>query len=706
MASWSFEEVAAPSACWPSVNEIDDTIWEDMKGTEDQAVPEPGIVSSNAWISNSDQWRKLFTEVNDDDIGAGQCSFKKGSPDSIAEFSIEKNISALDVSTAELSLEDILSPALDIEGWDSLTLENAPDSLTTDEILASFGCNEENMNAANDIGGNLSLHETEMMLARDLDIFVKDSIDCEEIERDVDRSCPSAMSGGTSTGEFKFFESDTVTEKEGNFVKFAWENIGSLENMDNCIPQVESSNEENKELLSVSAKSSEEISLISDVLSSTCTLESKDRLDQTCLNSHAGNMTDVFYEDSCQPALESSVDLEGQERDISEILTELERHDMKGVKDNEPFLEKEIYAHPRKDHETSRRIQDIEGAGRTIFEIAKESRISSQSCSITDNAYQSQSYSDKKRIDNKFKRHLSCRKESYSSSHRNSRAAYPERQTTVPSVHEIMPMQSPPLQSSASTSTHSFPSTELPSVPCSLSGSSSTISSVQQSQSILSGHQQIGTNLQSQQSEQQDKIASDSFGLPLLDSTSISTQINMQGLLQGRQRCTKSAREKLEEELVRQNVLVGHFQTHSEYKQDVHTQANPEKKTHTLSGSGDLTSMPTQPVCAALPVKLNMISDVLSEKKELSIEAAVFYQLEDTIMKLDIGTRLLIRDALYRLARNAAERRAIGDDRSSSSSPLDLENSILYGSNSSLGSDHQPVPLPQRSMKRSCTNQR
>lgn len=47
---------------------------------------------------------------------------------------------------------------------------------------------------------------------------------------------------------------------------------------------------------------------------------------------------------------------------------------------------------------------------------------------------------------------------------------------------------------------------------------------------------------------------------------------------------------------------------------------------------------------------------------DYSLEGSVLYQLKSTVSALDMGTRLCIRDALYRLARSAMKRRAAGID--------------------------------------------
>ncbi|XP_057844825.2 protein LNK1 isoform X1 [Cryptomeria japonica] len=54
------------------------------------------------------------------------------------------------------------------------------------------------------------------------------------------------------------------------------------------------------------------------------------------------------------------------------------------------------------------------------------------------------------------------------------------------------------------------------------------------------------------------------------------------------------------------------------------------------------------------------------DNEDSSMEAAMLHQLQTSVMELDIGTRLNIRDALYRLARNAVQRHNVNDTKNNS----------------------------------------
>lgn len=74
-------------------------------------------------------------------------------------------------------------------------------------------------------------------------------------------------------------------------------------------------------------------------------------------------------------------------------------------------------------------------------------------------------------------------------------------------------------------------------------------------------------------------------------------------------------------------------------------------------------------------------------EEDENLQAAVLHQLEGTMMKLDLGTRLSIRDALYRLAQSATQRRltcADSGNNSQTSGDADASSSALE---SSIGRD-------------------
>lgn len=54
------------------------------------------------------------------------------------------------------------------------------------------------------------------------------------------------------------------------------------------------------------------------------------------------------------------------------------------------------------------------------------------------------------------------------------------------------------------------------------------------------------------------------------------------------------------------------------------------------------------------------------DNEDSSLEAAMLHQLQTSVMELDLGTRLNIRDALYRLARNAVQRHNVNDTKNKS----------------------------------------
>ncbi|KAG6549757.1 hypothetical protein Mapa_008737 [Marchantia paleacea] len=75
------------------------------------------------------------------------------------------------------------------------------------------------------------------------------------------------------------------------------------------------------------------------------------------------------------------------------------------------------------------------------------------------------------------------------------------------------------------------------------------------------------------------------------------------------------------------------------------------------------------------------------ENEDSSLEGSVLCQLEMTISQLDIGTRLVIRNALYRLARSARKRRAAGGENGCSSQSSGERTSGCNGVESSTASD-------------------
>ncbi|KAJ7534049.1 hypothetical protein O6H91_13G077100 [Diphasiastrum complanatum] len=62
-------------------------------------------------------------------------------------------------------------------------------------------------------------------------------------------------------------------------------------------------------------------------------------------------------------------------------------------------------------------------------------------------------------------------------------------------------------------------------------------------------------------------------------------------------------------------------------------------------------------------------TDLNSREKASHLDAALFHQVESVIMQLDIRTRLSMRDALYRLASSAMQRRAVNDSSSGEREP-------------------------------------
>ncbi|KAL2649672.1 hypothetical protein R1flu_017800 [Riccia fluitans] len=74
-------------------------------------------------------------------------------------------------------------------------------------------------------------------------------------------------------------------------------------------------------------------------------------------------------------------------------------------------------------------------------------------------------------------------------------------------------------------------------------------------------------------------------------------------------------------------------------------------------------------------------------EEDSSLEGSVLRQLEMTISQLDIGTRLVIRNALYRLARSARKRRAAGVENGCSSQSSGERNSGNNAMESSTASD-------------------
>ncbi|BBM98072.1 hypothetical protein MPTK1_1g10620 [Marchantia polymorpha subsp. ruderalis] len=107
----------------------------------------------------------------------------------------------------------------------------------------------------------------------------------------------------------------------------------------------------------------------------------------------------------------------------------------------------------------------------------------------------------------------------------------------------------------------------------------------------------------------------------------------------------------------------------------------------TESSDGRLKSVMDTEHKTLVPAGGDIPATTSGENEDSSLEGSVLCQLEMTISQLDIKTRLVIRNALYRLARSARKRRAAGGENGCSSQSSGERTSGCNGVESSTASD-------------------
>ncbi|KAH9299586.1 hypothetical protein KI387_031268, partial [Taxus chinensis] len=158
-------------------------------------------------------------------------------------------------------------------------------------------------------------------------------------------------------------------------------------------------------------------------------------------------------------------------------------------------------------------------------------------------------------------------------------------------------------------------------------------------------------------------------------SPSMTPQEKIEKLRWRQQMQARLAVEHQQQQFGSQNASIDHSFVHKQPKNIQCQQAEviPKEGLSKLLQSSSAESDPLTP-----QENSSAVSGLTYSEDDGSLEANVLHQLQNVITKLDMKTRLCIRDSLYRLARSAVERRCVVDMKSSGENSEHVEAVGMY----------------------------
>lgn len=671
MSLWGFDGEDNSFSAWSSLSQFDDMVWNEFGETNgDHVVPNPNS-PQNSWLPNGDRRKRIHCESSlSGPTIRGESATSGGVAESVSELSFDVENRAKEALLAKTTT----NLAAFSGGWTGLgrveiglTAESEP-----------FGSDYPPTSHETDDTGDevIKDHRSMRTTKGDIQLYT-----CKEDASMVIE--PFSMPGGG----LEMFGSENVVSKADTLLELGWENISNLDDMDKLFRN-------DTPFEPVMGNGAQELDWPSSSSPPACVLDREfdkpARMSESIVAKaeveKSEDKTEVVFDD-CLPGLvmDSLGDVvadNGSPRSLRlSAGAPVQQHSF-------PCEDKTVMSCEAKSaHGTLLpKESPTEGIGVSRASFSETERVS------TTQAYRLRRHApNRKRCDDRFKRTATYKKLSPGLPYRAHLTSGRQLQT----LPLRLPGQTPLLQPATKFPLQCFPPTATPArigvphqlqlsqrvpyiqvaypihhVPAISSCPSIPMIQMQQPRSMLVDiHQAVS------QGERQPLLLSQASPLvsswpfevsnrPPISNVNMTPREKMEKLRWRQQMQARIAVEQQQQQLLASQNGDGNAMYQKQQVFVCHN-VTPNQTRRTLKFTSDLMNTRLHPLEAnqRLVVKEGQVLSTNDRGDvDYSLEGSVLCQLKSTVSALDIGTRLCIRDALYRLARSAMKRRAAGTD--------------------------------------------
>eukprot|EP01018_Ginkgo_biloba_P024149 Gb_31682 [translate_table: standard] len=643
---------------------MDDMVWDEFQQSNDHAVPDPEDIEESTWTMNEKQWKKLHHQISN--VSAKSTEQRVSGGNNVISGDKETDQSGLS------NKEEPTAQSLNMHTWVALQ----------DEELAATSYNSMHVDAATGIGtakeginGDCCKDVKLESVDNDLIIgFCKEDPLLEERDATVvNNSCHFSLTDiSPPDGDLDLFGGEHKDETSNNILDYTWASIDDFEEVDNLFRSSEST------LAQVMDRSSDELIWPSSSFSSVDDNPSKIVQQGTTSSSPKvgapkGNSQQSQVKMECVPCGSCPFLVPDQNDDLKVEYSQQNDY----ILDSDKTLEQESYEHmlasqgqKRNENGPSCDEQRLDHCERSKETTGLQSKGPNEHTGVT---YQ---YTDK--VDSNLVQRGSSKQPE-----ENDKKKFYEKKGSQNSPNIISYSQGKQFATAklqTSSAPHVFPSLVQasqktlgetnsahvhPQVPYLRAGygyplhhvpvipsSSNVRPQVQPSRPIFAAYQlPVDTSNQQQHIKRPFEIP---CSPPVMTPQDKIEKLRLRQQMQHRL-VVDHKHQKFDE-----NASPDHsfLHKHPQKMHYQHTAAKPQEGADRSSQTSNRepVSLDNSSVGPGLPL----------DDDDHSLEATVLHHLQTSITRLDIGTRLCIRDALYRLARSAMQRHSASDIQSNS----------------------------------------
>ncbi|CAM6105353.1 unnamed protein product [Calypogeia fissa] len=700
MSLWGFDGEDNSLTTWSSLTQFDDMVWNEFGETNgDHVVPNPSSPNSS-WLPNGDRPKRIPRETS---LSGSTIKVEFATSTGLADSASELSSEVEDRSTDTLLPGNATNlPADTSEGaWAGIE-RGAFDRTAESE---PFGSDHPPVSQETDDTGDevVKNYPTVRSLKGDRQLY-----SCEE-DASMESDPFSVSDVASQDGGLEIFENENAASKADTLLELGWENITNLDDMDKLFRNNDTSFEpvllNGAEVLDWPSSSSPPVG----------TLDSDMQFEKSPVSASIAAKVEVEeLEDKAEVGLEDCLpglvmdrlnDVVADNDDPTALNTSVDtpvQLDSRLCEDT-----KDISLELKSAHETvPPKGRPTERTGVSMAPLCEAEKVS-----VAQAQRARRHPLNRKRGEERFKKITAYRRLSpgppYSAQIVDGRQLQPRPLRISGQPPLLQPATTYPLQYFPPNSTpgvisaphqlqmsqgvpyiqvaypvHHLPAMSSPTVP---------MMQMQHPQSMFVDIQQAvpqGPVLLPQASPLAPSWAFDVSNRPPTSSLNMTPQEKMEKLRWRQQMQARMAVEQQQRQLLASHSGDGIDQTYQKQQVGVRHDTVPNQPRRPSKSASDLAMSPLgNPSDASqrFIVKEGNLPST-NDNGDYSLEGSVLCQLKSTASALDLGTRLCIRDALYRLARSAMKRRSAGTDNLNDSQESKEEDSDANAVESSTAS--------------------